>query len=76
MGRRWLFTSRIGFCFWIGEILANFHDDGSRASKKERFNIFDTGAANMSALSFKSQLGIPSGPVALVGFNVDSLISC
>ena len=38
MGLKWLFTSRVGFSFGIGEMLASFHDDGRRASMHEQFN--------------------------------------
>ena len=40
MGLKWLFTSRIGFCFGIGEMLSSFHDDGRRASMYEQFKMF------------------------------------
>ena len=38
MRLKWLFTSRIGFCFGIGEMLASFHDNGRRATMYEQFN--------------------------------------
>ena len=48
---------------------AFFQDCGRRASRNEQFRMFDMGSARRSAFSFKSQLGIPSGPDALFRFS-------
>ena len=53
-------------------MLASFQDWGNRASLKEQLRISVTGSASKSAFSLRSQPGIPSGPVALVGFKADS----
>ena len=69
IGRKCLFTSRMGFCFGTGATYACFHDDGMRPS---RYKMSDTGPAKMSACSFHNHPGMLSGPLALHGFNLDS----
>ena len=72
IGRRCLLTSVTGFCLGMGAMFASFHDCGSRASLNEPLRMFVTTGASRSAFSFKSQLCIPSGPVAFVGFSASS----
>ena len=56
-------------------MFAYFHDWGTRASLKELFKMFEIGAAKRSAFSLSTQLGMPSGPPALLEFNIASFLN-
>ena len=49
---------------------------GKHCSLSDAFMILLTGNASSSAYSLSSQLGISSGPFALVGFNLIALLEC
>ena len=70
MGLKCLLTSLTGEVF--GVMSAFFHEVGRRRSKNEEFNMYATGAANMSAFSFNTQEEIPSGPDAFFVLSADS----
>ena len=74
MGLRCLFTSKTGVCLGIDTTSACFHDDGTFASDNERLMISVTAGASRSALSFKSHLGMLSGPDAFAGLSEDSFL--
>ena len=66
IGHRCFFQCSTGFTLGNGETSANFQIFGRRCSWKE------TGKANSSTYSLRSQFGILSGPPLLEGFSVDS----
>ena len=72
IGLRCFFRSSTGFTFGKGETSANFQIFGRCCSLNEELMILETGKANSSAYSLKSQLGISSGPHAFDGFSVAS----
>ena len=72
IGRRCFFRSSTGFTFGNGEMLVNFQIFGRRCSLNEELIILETGTANNSAYSLRSQFGISSGPHAFEGFSVAS----
>ena len=45
---------------------------GNRPEENDALNIFVTGPASSGANSFQMRLGMPSGPMVLQGFNLDS----
>ena len=68
-----MFISFTGFCFGSGTTSPCFHDCVSPQSLIEEFRISFTGSDN-SAFFFNSQVGIPSGPLALVGLSFISFV--
>ncbi len=74
IGRKCWLISFTGLSFGSGTISAFFQDCGKQTSLNEEFRISFTGSANSSAFSFNSQLGIPSGPLALVGLSFVNFI--
>ena len=72
IGLRCFFRSSTGFTFGNGETSSNFQIFGRRCSLNEELMILETGKANSSAYSLRSQLGISSGPHAFDGFSVAS----
>ena len=69
MGRKCLLMTSTGFCLGMGTTSASFQDGGSWCSAKLQLRMEVTGWAIKSAYSLNTQLGIPSGPAALQGFN-------
>ena len=61
-----------GVVLGTGETYEFFHNLGNRPEKNDALNIFVTGPASSGANSFQMRLGIPSGPMVLRGFNLDS----
>ena len=72
MGRRCLLISSTGFTFGIGTTSAIFHASRSLFMAKLQLMIVEKGYAKISAYSYKSQLGISSGPATLRGFYFSS----
>ena len=74
MGRKFLFTSYLGFCFGIGMTPASFRDSGTQDSLSEAFKMSNTGRDSRLAFSLRSQPSRPSGPVAFDGFRPDNFL--
>ena len=68
MGRMCLLIIVTGFTFISGETLAFFQGRGSFFSANDEFRMSHTGEARKSANSRRSQLFIPSGSPAFLGF--------
>ena len=70
IGLRCVLTLVTGLVLIRGAIFANFQVEGNFCSRKELFNIVQTGWARTSANSFSNQFGNSSGPDALRGLSL------
>ena len=74
VGLKTFSKSSICFPFGTGIMLAHFHLEGKASFSKDEFIIEHTGFAIKWENSLKIQLGIPSGPPALLGFILRNLV--
>ncbi len=75
IGRRCLSTFVTGDCLGMGTVSACFQDAGKQPARYEQFNMLVIGPASVSAFSFRTQAGMPSGPCALVDLSANNLMN-